>query len=495
MAKITLPTIASGFASNTAFNTAFDAVEAEFQNKVLYRNNTSGETNTMSQALDMNSNAINNASSVTTAALVVSGVDIAASVTASGASATAAAASAVSAATSASTASDASDATIAAAAGIKWKNSVKCATTANITLSGVQTIDGISATAESRVLVMDQTDAEDNGIYTAAAGAWSRSSDLDAGPAFPSAAVMVESGSANADKAFICTTDQGLTLGTTDLTWVEFGTVSATNIVDDTSPQLGGPLDPLAHFIGRNKGGDITAANPLPVDTDGDYFEVAGTTGFASMTVAGNRHFFLHFNAALIMTHHATNLELPGGANITTAAGDVGEFFSKTGNQVQCVNYTKADGTAVVVAPAAAGGGPSKGTGAFIGTIRTNPTNLQESVTLSDHSATFTTTHGSNLIANRGSDDSFVDGDTVMVSNSGGALPAGYVAGTQYFVRDITSSTMKLSTTHDGVVQTISGNGTGTHTIYQNINGMSAGPLTISSGTTTIPAGSTWSII
>ena len=42
MAKITLPTIASGFASNTEFNTAFDAVEAEFQNKVLYRNNTSG---------------------------------------------------------------------------------------------------------------------------------------------------------------------------------------------------------------------------------------------------------------------------------------------------------------------------------------------------------------------------------------------------------------------------------------------------------------------
>ena len=58
MAKITLPTIAAGYASNTAFNTAYDLIEAEFQNKVLYRNNTSGETNTMSQALDMNSNNI-----------------------------------------------------------------------------------------------------------------------------------------------------------------------------------------------------------------------------------------------------------------------------------------------------------------------------------------------------------------------------------------------------------------------------------------------------
>ena len=45
MAKITLPTIAAGYASNTAFNTAYDLIEAEFQNKVLYRNNTSGETN------------------------------------------------------------------------------------------------------------------------------------------------------------------------------------------------------------------------------------------------------------------------------------------------------------------------------------------------------------------------------------------------------------------------------------------------------------------
>jgi hypothetical protein len=486
MAKITLPTIASGFASNTEFNTAFDAIEAEFQNKVLYRNNTSGETNTMSNALDMNSNAITNASSVTTTALVVSGVDIAASVTASGASATAAAASAGAAATSATAAATSASTATAAAAGIKWKNSVKCATTANITLSGVQAIDGISATAESRVLVMDQTDAEDNGIYIAAAGAWSRSTDLDVGPAFPSAAVMVESGSVNADKAFICTTDQGLTLDTTDIVWEEFGTVSATNIVDDTSPQLGGFLDPNGKFIGRAKGGDLTSASPLVIDTDGDYFEVTGTTGFAAMTVAGNRHFFLHFNAALVMTHHATNLELPGGANITTAAGDVGEFFSKTDNQVQCVNYTKADGTAVV---ASAGGGPSVGTNAI---IRTNAANIQEDITLSDHLATFTSVHGDETL-NKGTDDGFVDGD--MVQLTGSDLPNGWLEDTQYFVRDITSSTMKLALTFGGSAVAISDNGSGTNKIYQNINGMTAGPVTISEDTVTIPSGSTWSII
>jgi hypothetical protein len=120
------------------------------------------------------------------------------------------------------------------------------------------------------------------------------------------------------------------------------------NVVEDASPQLGGALDPNSQFIGMDKGGDIASASPLVIDTDGDYFDVTGTTGFAAMTVAANRHFFLQFDAALTMTHHATNLDLPGEANITTVAGDVAEFFSTGSNTVQCVNYIKADGTAVV---------------------------------------------------------------------------------------------------------------------------------------------------
>jgi hypothetical protein len=101
------------------------------------------------------------------------------------------------------------------------------------------------------------------------------------------------------------------------------------------------------------KGGDISSASPTVIDTDGDYFDVTGTTNFAAFTVVAGRRFTIQFDGALTMTHHATNLDLPGGANITTAAGDVAEFFATGTNTVQCVNYTKADGTAVV---AAAGG-------------------------------------------------------------------------------------------------------------------------------------------
>jgi len=234
MAKITLPTIASGFASNTEFNTAFDAIEAELQNKVLYRNNTSGETNTMSNALDMNSNAITNASSVTTTALVVGGTDLSASVTAAGASATAAATSASAASTSAGAAATSATNAAAAAAGIKWKEPVFAATTANLDLNGTETIDGVSVTAEKRVLVKNQTLQENNGIYVCKAGAWERADKANTFVELPSAAVIVEEGSVNKDQIFICTTNNSTTaaLGGTDaeddIIWAVFGVVTAT---------------------------------------------------------------------------------------------------------------------------------------------------------------------------------------------------------------------------------------------------------------------------
>lgn len=64
MAKITLPTISSGYATTTQLNNAFDTIEAEFQNKVLYRNNPTGEPNQMEQDFDMNGYKILNAGDI-----------------------------------------------------------------------------------------------------------------------------------------------------------------------------------------------------------------------------------------------------------------------------------------------------------------------------------------------------------------------------------------------------------------------------------------------
>ena len=126
--------------------------------------------------------------------------------------------------------------------------------------------------------------------------------------------------------------------------------VGIASLAADSSPQLGGFLDAAGNYIQMEKGGDIASASPTVIDTDGDYFAVTGTTNFSAFTVAADRHFFLEFGGALTMTHGAGTLDLPGAANITTAASDVGEFFSTAANVVTCVNYTKRDGTAVVLA-------------------------------------------------------------------------------------------------------------------------------------------------
>jgi hypothetical protein len=107
------------------------------------------------------------------------------------------------------------------ALGIAWKQPVNAATTANITLSGAQTIDAVSVVAGDRVLVKDQTNQADNGIYVAAAGAWSRSPDADTYDEMISALVFVESGG-QAGNAFYCPIQPGGTLGVTAITWSNF---------------------------------------------------------------------------------------------------------------------------------------------------------------------------------------------------------------------------------------------------------------------------------
>jgi len=108
------------------------------------------------------------------------------------------------------------------AAGLSWKDSVVAATTTNITLSGTQTIDGVSVLATERVLVKNQTTVADNGIYVCAAGAWSRAADADTWDELVSGAVFVEEGTTNGDTGWVCTVDTGGTLGSTDVTFAQF---------------------------------------------------------------------------------------------------------------------------------------------------------------------------------------------------------------------------------------------------------------------------------
>lgn len=108
------------------------------------------------------------------------------------------------------------------AQGLDAKASCRAATTASISLSGTQTIDGVAVIAGDRVLVKDQSSAAENGIYVAAAGAWSRASDANTWDELVSAFTFVEQGTTNGNNGYICTISAGGTLGVTAVTWAQF---------------------------------------------------------------------------------------------------------------------------------------------------------------------------------------------------------------------------------------------------------------------------------
>jgi hypothetical protein len=106
--------------------------------------------------------------------------------------------------------------------GLDAKASCVAATTADITLSGAQTIDGVSVVAGNRVLVKNQTLSQNNGLYLCASGAWTRTTDADTWDELTSAFTFIEQGTTNADTGYVCTANAGGTLGTTALPWSQF---------------------------------------------------------------------------------------------------------------------------------------------------------------------------------------------------------------------------------------------------------------------------------
>lgn len=98
------------------------------------------------------------------------------------------------------------------------KQSVRVATTANISLSAAQTIDGVAVVAGDRVLVKNQTAAKDNGLYVVSNAAWVRAKDADSNAKVTSAmTVSVEQGATLADTIWQLVTDGVIVLGATAL--------------------------------------------------------------------------------------------------------------------------------------------------------------------------------------------------------------------------------------------------------------------------------------
>ncbi|WP_236183737.1 phage tail-collar fiber domain-containing protein [Pseudomonas protegens] len=110
-------------------------------------------------------------------------------------------------------------AVIEALAKLDFKHSALVATTANIALSGIQTIDGVLLPADARVLVKNQAQAKDNGLYVVSStGVWTRAQDADTSlEVTPGLFVSIEKGTVNGDSVWQLVTDGLIALGTTPL--------------------------------------------------------------------------------------------------------------------------------------------------------------------------------------------------------------------------------------------------------------------------------------
>jgi hypothetical protein len=204
-------------------------------------------------------------------------------------------------------------------AGLKWKSSVVVATTANITLSGEQTIDGI-LTSASRVLVKDQSSGLENGIYVSAAGAWARSSDANSASEVESAAVFVQEGTVNANIAFVQTADS-VVLETTALTFIPFSTTYLTghDMIAISGGQISVDLTSDAGLESSNSG---NAAGQLRVKLNGS--TLARAAAGLSVSEANVNHNSLlnyvaneHVDHSTIDINTNANSGLAGGGNIT----------------------------------------------------------------------------------------------------------------------------------------------------------------------------------
>jgi len=110
----------------------------------------------------------------------------------------------------------------AGAAGISVKAECDLATTANITLSGNQTIDGVLTVTSNRILVKNQTNQAENGVYNAGTGAWTRSNDLnDAVELTKGAYTFIKAGATQAGTSWI-QTELVTTVGTSIVNWAKF---------------------------------------------------------------------------------------------------------------------------------------------------------------------------------------------------------------------------------------------------------------------------------
>ena len=169
-----------------------------------------------------------------------------------------------------------------AVAGLRTRIIAEAATTANIDLTtdlqNGDTLDGVTLVTGDRVLVKDQTDATANGLYiVVASGAASRDPEHDTIAELSGQMIVVNQGTSNDNKIFLCTTDSSATIGVSNITYSQItpanvGTVTSVGIADSGASEFtvtnspvtsSGTINLAINSIADTKLGTISTANKV----------------------------------------------------------------------------------------------------------------------------------------------------------------------------------------------------------------------------------------
>lgn len=176
------------------------------------------------------------------------------------------------------------------AAGLSFKNSVRAATVANITLEDEQTIDDVVLVEGDRVLVKDQSDAEDNGIYIVVdSGPWTRSADAATSSELKAGTfVFVEEGTTFADTSWIVVTDNPIVVGTDPIEWTQYAAAGETSLTGSDVISVGSAPNYTVSVIGGTNGQVLKSGEEGAVAWGSvAYSEVTGKPSLATVATTG----------------------------------------------------------------------------------------------------------------------------------------------------------------------------------------------------------------
>lgn len=228
------------------------------------------------------------------------------------------------------------------AQGLDPKGSVRVATTAAGTLASSfengDSVDGVTLSTGDRILIKNQAAPAENGIYTVnASGAPTRSTDMDAWGEVPGAFVFVEEGSTLADTGWVCTSNQGGTLNTTGITWVQFG--GAGTYTAGTGLTLTGTQFSLTSPVTPSLGGTGTTTAPsavgqIPIATSGNIYTPATLTQGTGITVGNASGAVTITNAGVTSAVAGTAISVSGATGAVTITNTGVTALAGTANQI-----------------------------------------------------------------------------------------------------------------------------------------------------------------